>query len=53
MARDHVVAWGHDVNRNLMCRANASSTLDIKTYQVAFAGGIVMKLMINVIAESI
>ena len=39
MAKGHVVACSHDANVNVMGRAHTSPILDIRTYQVEFAGG--------------
>ena len=50
MAGGHVVACNHDSNRNMMGRAHMNPILDIRTYQVEFAGG-VTELNANVIAK--
>ena len=52
MARGHVVAWSHDVSRNMMGRAYTNPILDTRMYQVEFAGGKVVKLTANIITES-
>ena len=46
------MAWIHDSNGNVLGRAHANPILDIRLYQVEFAGGKAIELTTNVIAES-
>ena len=52
MARDHVVAWSHNANGNIMGRAYMNPNLDTRAYQVEFAEGEGTELTINIMAES-
>ena len=52
MARGHAVARSQDTNGNVMGRSHTNPILDMRTYQVEFAGGEVTALTANVIAES-
>ena len=52
MARGHVVAWSLDANGNVMGRAHTNLILDIRVYQIWFAGGEITEFTTNVIAES-
>ena len=52
MAKGHVVVRSQDANGNVMGRSHTNPILDMRTYQVEFAGGNVTELTTNVIAES-
>ena len=52
MARGHVVARIRDANGNMMGRYHTNPILDMRKYQVEFAGGEVTELTANIIAES-
>ena len=53
MTRGHVVAWSHDADGSDMDRVHTNPCLDTRTYLVECAGGKVMELTTNIIAESI
>ena len=52
MARGHVVARSQDINGNVMDRSHTNQVLDMRTYQIEFAGGKVIELTANIITES-
>ena len=51
MARGHAVAQSHNAGGNIMGRAHAIPIMDTILYQVEFAGGKIIELTANVIAE--
>ena len=52
MAKGHVVAHSHDVDRNIGGRAHANPILDTRMYQVEFTGSEVMEMTVKIITES-
>ena len=53
VAKGNIVAQSHDANGNAMCRAHAHPILDIRMYELEFAGGEIIEFTTNVIPESI
>ena len=53
MASGLVVAWSHDVNKNVLGRFHANPVLDTVMYQVKFIGNKVTELATNAIAVSL
>ena len=51
MATDQVTR-SHDATGNVMSRFHSNPILDMRTYQVEFAGGKDTELTVNIIAES-
>ena len=52
MARGYVVARSQDASGNVMGRSHTNPILNTRKFQVEFAGGKVIELTTNVIAES-
>ena len=53
MTRSHVVVRSQDTNGNVIGRFHINPILELRTYQVEFAGGKFRELTANIIAESI
>ena len=51
VVRGHDVAWSCNANENVMQRANTNAILDIRMYQVEFAGDNVTESTANIISE--